>query len=68
MFNEQQIARLRLRIRRAAFETEAWRASGPPEKYLESFCNIESLEQQLDQLIRESAMTPTMDGAAPVAR
>lgn len=52
METEQQIAALRLRIRKGEFETERWRATGPAEKYLESFCDVESLEQQLDQLLR----------------
>ena len=58
MFTEQQVATLRSRIRKGEAETEAWRVAGPPEKYLESFCDVDSLERQLDDLLREGPVDP----------
>jgi len=52
MDTEQQLATLRLSIRRGESETQRWRVAGLAEKYLESFCNVESLERQLDELMQ----------------
>jgi len=50
MTTEQQIASVQLRLSKAQADQEAWRASGPQEKYLEAFCLAESLECELAQL------------------
>ncbi|MED5619152.1 hypothetical protein [Ideonella sp. BN130291] len=60
MTAEDELDVLKGRIAKAETEMEAWRASGPQEKYLEAFCNVESLENRLDQLLRARA-----PGAAP---
>lgn len=65
MSTEQQVATLMLRIRQCESETERWRAAGPREKYLESFCNGESLERELDALLREGQPAGT---GAPASR
>jgi len=48
--SQQEIALLRLRVSKAHADQEAWRASGPQEKYLEAYCLAESLEGELAKL------------------
>ena len=69
MGTDQQLVTLKLRIRLGEAETQRWRLAGSAEKYLESFCNVESLERQLDELMRKNDValraTPAADPSSP---
>jgi hypothetical protein len=57
MMLRQEIVALRARIARAQAERDAWMAAGSQAKYMKAFCELESLELQLERLRQEGLRT-----------
>lgn len=64
MILHDEIALLRACIARRVTERDALRASGRQDRYLAAYCDLESLELQLEQLRRQGAMEK--DARAPL--
>lgn len=47
---QEEVAALKVRIRKAESERDGWRASGRQEKYLEAYLMVDALELQLERL------------------
>ena len=59
MITEQQIASVKYRLSKAEGDRTAWQAAGRQEKYLEAYFLVESLECELDRLVKQAlAETP----------
>lgn len=54
MTTEQQIAAIKGRLSKAEGDRDTWKAAGRQEKYLEAYFLVESLECELDKLVRQS--------------
>jgi hypothetical protein len=57
MMLRHEIVALRARIARTQSERDAWRAAGSQAKYMKTFCELESLELQLERLRQEGLRT-----------
>jgi hypothetical protein len=57
MILHDEIAALRTRIAKRETERDAMRATGRQEKYLAAFCDVETLELQLERLRQEGLRT-----------
>lgn len=53
MVSPEVVAALELRIREEEMKRDAWRISGPQEKYLEACSMVDALERQLESQLRE---------------
>lgn len=60
---QQDIDALRIRIDRAQAGCNAWRTSGPEEKYLEAYFLVEALTLQLDACLDKlsTAVDPALE-------
>lgn len=59
MTTDQQIASVKYRLSKAEGDRTAWQATGRQEKYLEAYFLVESLECELDRLVKQAlAETP----------
>lgn len=52
---KEDIAALELRIPQEEEKRDAWRISGPEEKYLEAYSMVEALELQLERKLQQPA-------------
>jgi hypothetical protein len=50
---QEDIAAIRRRIAKAQSDSDAWRAAGLNEKYLEAYFLVQALEQQLGERLRQ---------------
>jgi len=53
MESPELITALELRIREEEMKRDAWRISGPQEKYLEACSMVDALERQLESQLRK---------------
>lgn len=52
MNNQETIPALEARISLAVADLKTWRATGLSEKYMEAYCLVEALQQQLQHRLR----------------
>jgi len=68
MMLHEEIVALRARIARKQDERDTWLAAGNQAKYMKAFCELESLELQLERLRQEGLRTSMKHFArAPVS-